>query len=69
MKSRKCVPQKFFKIMLGAVLLTGALGFIAIGFTLLPYIGFIVAIPFVVLAVYIMNAKLDDRCEIDFSGH
>lgn len=69
MKSIKCVPQRFFKLMLVAVLLTGALGFIAIGFTLLPYIGFIVAIPFIVLAFYIMNAKLDDRCEIDFSRH
>jgi len=69
MKSMKCIPQRFFKIMLGVVLLTGALGFIAIGFTLLPYIGFIVAIPFVVLAFYIMTAKLNDRCEIDFSDH
>ena len=55
--------------MLVAVFLTGAIGFIAIGFTLLPLIGFIVAIPFIVLAVYFFNAKLYDRCEIHFSHH
>nr|WP_320192076.1 hypothetical protein [uncultured Desulfobacter sp.] len=69
MKSLKCLPQRSFKIMLTVVFLIGALGFIAIGFTLLPLIGFIVAIPFIVLAFYFFNAKLDDRCEINFSHH
>jgi len=55
--------------MMAAVLLTGAIGFIVIGVTLLPLIGFIVAIPFIALAFYFLNAKLDDHCEIDFSRH
>jgi len=69
MKSIKCVPQRVFKTVLASVSLIGAIGFIAIGFTLLPLIGFIVAIPFVVLAFYFWNARLDDRCEINFSNH
>lgn len=67
MKTMKCIPQKISKIILGLVLLAGAMGFIAIGFTILPFIGFFVAIPFVVLAVYFFKARLNDQCEIDFS--
>ena len=67
MKSIKCVPQRVFKILLAAFSLIGAIGFIAIGFTLLPFIGFIVAVPFIVLAFYFLNVKLDDRCQINFS--
>lgn len=66
MKPMKCAPQKISKFILGLFLLTGALGFIAIGFTLLPYIGFLVAIPFTVLAIFFFNAKLNDKCEIEF---
>ena len=55
--------------MMAVILLTGAVGFIAIGVTLLPLIGFVVAIPFIALAFYFLNAKLDDHCEIDFSRH
>lgn len=69
MKSIKCLPQRGFKIMMAVILLTGAVGFIAIGVTLLPLIGFVVAIPFIALAFYFLNAKLDDHCEIDFSRH
>jgi len=70
MKSIKCVPQRVFKIVLAAVSLTGAIGFIAIGFTVLPFIGFIVvAIPFIMLAFYVLNSRLDDHCKITFSHH
>lgn len=69
MKTIKCVSERVFKITIATFLLIGAIGFIAIGFTLLPLIGFIVAIPFIVLAFYFWNARLDDRCEINFSNH
>ena len=67
MKSIKCLPQRGFKLMLAAVFLIGAIGFIVIGLTLLPFVGFIVAIPFIALAFYFLTAKLDERCEISFS--
>jgi len=66
MKTIKCVSERVFKITIATFLLIGAIGFIAIGFTLLPLIGFIVAIPFIVLAFYVLKAKLNDRCEINF---
>jgi len=69
MKSTKCVPQRVFKTVLAAVSLIGAIGFIAIGFTVLPFIGFIVAIPFIMLAFYFWSARLDDHCKINFSHH
>jgi len=63
----KCIPQKISKFILGLVLLVGAIGFIGLGFTLFPFIGFFVAIPFVVLAVYFFKVHLNSQCEIDFS--
>jgi len=64
MKSIKCVPQRVLKIVLATVSLT-----CAIAVTVLPFIGFIVAIPFIMLALYVWNARVDDHCKINFSHH
>jgi hypothetical protein len=66
MKTTDCVPQKISKLMLGSLLLAAASGLIIIGITLLPVIGFIMAVPVIALAVYVFRLHLSDQCEIDF---
>jgi len=66
MKAIECVPQKMSKFMLGSFLLAAASGLIIIGITLLPFFGFILAVPVLALAIYIFRLHLNDQCEIDF---
>jgi len=68
MKISECVPQKISKFMLALLALTGALGSVIIGITLLPFFGFILAVPLLVLAVYIFRLHLNDQCEIDLEA-
>ncbi len=66
MKASECVPQKMSKYMLGSLTLAAALGLVIIGITLLPFFGFILALPVLALSVYIFRLHLNDQCEIDF---
>jgi hypothetical protein len=66
MRATECVPQKISKLILGSFLLTAAAGLILIGITLLPVFGFILAVPVIVLAIYVFRLHLSDQCEIDF---
>ncbi|MBA3012956.1 MAG: hypothetical protein KKF12_05975 [Proteobacteria bacterium] len=66
MRATKCVPQKISKLLLGSLLLAAAAGLIVIGITLLPVIGFVLAVPVIVLAIYVLRLHLSDQCEIDF---
>ena len=65
MKLSECVPQRLSKMMVGVILLIGALGLIVTGFTLLPVIGFILAVPVIALGVYFIKIHLNEKCEID----
>ncbi len=67
MKSNECVPQRISKLMLVALLLAAATGLIIIGVTILPFFGFILAIPVLALAVYLYTLHLNDQCELDIS--
>jgi hypothetical protein len=65
MKATDCLPAKAAKFFIAAILMIGALGFIVIGFTVLPIIGFVIAIPFVALAIYFIKVHLNDQCQIE----
>lgn len=65
MRANECVPQKISKVMLGSLLLAAAAGLIIIGVTLLPVIGFVLAVPVITLAVYVFRLHLNDQCEIE----
>ncbi|MBT7631222.1 MAG: hypothetical protein HN597_16195 [Desulfobacula sp.] len=66
MKTTECVPQKISKFMLGSFLLALSSGLIIIGIPLLPFFGFILAVPVIALAIYVFRLHLSDQCEIDF---
>ncbi len=59
-----CFPQTISKLFLAVVLSVFAVGFIMTGFTVLPIIGFVVAIPFAVISIYLIRAHLNKQCEI-----
>lgn len=67
MKKLECIPQRVSKLVLGSLLLVGALGLVIIGFTLLPIFGLMMAVPVFALSLYVFSLHLNDQCEIDLT--
>ncbi len=67
MKSNECVPQRISRLMLVALLFAAAAALIIIGITILPFFGFILAIPVLALAAYLYKLHLNDQCELDIT--
>lgn len=67
MKLTDCVPQRISKLFIGSLLIAGSLGLFISGFTILPVIGLILAVPVAVLGVYFIRMHLTKECEVDFS--
>lgn len=65
MEKKLCLPERFSKLVLALILLLGGIGFGIIGFTVLPVVGFLVAIPMLALAGYFYRVHLNDRCRIE----
>ncbi len=65
MQPKACMPERFSKLLLAAVLLLGGIGFGVIGFTVLPVIGLLVAVPMLVLAGYFYRVHLNEKCRIE----
>ena len=68
MSSNQCIPQRISKFGLALILLGAALGLSVIGLTLLPIIGFVLAVPVAGLGIYFFRTHLNDQCEMDFSN-
>lgn len=65
MKANECLPEKLSKLMIGSLLLIGALALVIIGVTLLPLVGFLLAVPVAALGIYFIRVHLNEKCEID----
>lgn len=65
MKLNECIPERMSKLLVGSLLLIGALVLVAIGFTILPVVGIILAIPVAGLGIYFIRVHLNEKCEID----
>jgi hypothetical protein len=65
MKENECLPERLSKLMIGSLLLVGAVVLVLIGFTLLPLAGFILAIPVAALGIYFIKVHLNEKCEIE----
>ncbi len=65
MEIQRCFPQKLAKLFIAGLFLIGAVGFTITGFTVLPIIGFGMALPFAAIAFYLIKAHLNRQCEID----
>jgi hypothetical protein len=60
-----CVLERVSKAWIGLFFLVTAAAFALSGITVLPFIGFLLAIPAFFLSVYFFSAHLNRSCEID----
>lgn len=65
MSNNECLPERMSKMMIGSLLLIGALALVVIGFTILPVVGVILAVPVAGLGIYFIRVHLNEQCEID----
>lgn len=68
MKNNKCKSEKFFKYFLSSLFVVFSLGFVVMGFTFLPIIGFVLALPVLAIAFVIIRTRFNDKCELDFNA-
>lgn len=68
MKNNKCTSQKFSKYFLSGLFGLFSLGLVVLGFTFLPIIGFLLALPVVAIAVILIRIRLNDQCQLDFNS-
>ncbi len=64
MKLRKCLPQRVSIVLVAIFMLVGAAGFSVLAFSFLPMVGFLVAVPMFILAVWVIRLRLNSQCEI-----
>lgn len=68
MKNDRCTSEKFYKYFLSGLFGVFSLGLVVLGFTFLPIIGFVLALPVVAIAFVLIRTKLNDQCELDFNN-
>lgn len=65
MATNTCLQERFSKLLISVLLLLGGIGCGIIGFTVLPLIGFLFAVPLLVLSGYFYRVHLNERCRIE----
>ena len=63
-----CLVERFSKIGLAIVFLMISFAFILSGITVLPFVGFVIALPFVLFSIYFFRAHLNKECQIEESA-
>jgi len=64
MKNR-CLFERVLKVALGLFFLFMSSGFMLSGITVLPVLGFLIAIPLVFFSLYFFRAHLNETCHIE----
>jgi len=59
-----CLFERFSKLGLGFFFLLTAFGFMVSGITILPIVGFIFAVPLLIVSFYFFRAHLNKDCQI-----
>ncbi|MDH3575246.1 MAG: hypothetical protein OES64_08320 [Desulfobacteraceae bacterium] len=65
MMKNLCLFERFSKLGLGLFFLLTAVGFMLSGITVLPIIGFIFAVPLLIVSFYFFRAHLNKNCQIE----
>lgn len=60
-----CFPQKLSKLAIGVIFILFGLCAVILGFTVLPFFGFLLAVPLFWLAWYFIHVHLNRQCEIE----
>ena len=63
-----CLFERFSKVGLGAIFLLISFAFMLSGVTVLPIVGFVIALPFVLFSIYFFRAHLNKECQIEESA-
>jgi hypothetical protein len=66
MKNNICIVERISKAGLGLFFLCTAGGFLLSGVTVLPFFGFLLAVPAFIASLYFFSAHLNKSCELDF---
>lgn len=61
----RCLPQRLSKLTIAVILLIFSLGLVVLGLTILPVIGFILAVPVLLFSIFFFRVHLNQRCEIE----
>ena len=65
MMKNLCLFERFSKLGLGFFFLLTAFGFMVSGITILPIVGFIFAVPLLIVSFYFFRAHLNKDCQIN----
>jgi len=61
-----CIVERMSKAGIGLFFLFITAGFLLSGITVLPFFGFLLAVPALLASIYFFSAHLNKSCEIDF---
>jgi hypothetical protein len=65
MKKNICVIERISKAGVGLFFLITAVAFLVSGVTVLPFFGFLLAVPAFLASAYFFSAHLNKSCEIE----
>jgi len=60
-----CIVERISKAGIGFFFLLIAAGFMLSGITVLPFFGFLLAVPALLASIYFFSAHLNKSCEIE----
>lgn len=60
-----CIVERISKAGIGLFFLFIAAGFLLSGITVLPFFGFLLAVPALLASIYFFSAHLNKSCEIE----
>ena len=60
-----CIVERISKAGIGLFFLLIAAGFLLSGITVLPFFGFLLAVPALIASIYFFAAHLNKSCEIE----
>ena len=63
--SLSCWYQEVSKLLLAILMALGAIGCVIGGFTVMPILGYFIAVPFALASFYFFKAHLNKQCEIE----
>ena len=66
MNDNNCTSEKISKYFLGGLFIVFSLGLVVMGFTFLPIIGLVMALPVLALSIYLIRTRINDQCELEF---
>jgi uncharacterized membrane protein len=65
MKNNFCLFERFSKLSIGLTLLAFSVILAISGFTVFPFFGMLIAVPFFIVSVYFFRAHMSESCQLE----